>query len=453
MSSTAFYLFVSGSSSTAETPEGVFYMTEGQSIAKSLCDLFTKEYGGAYPRTFTYKVTSAIPSAERVLLDETIEWLGVYSDPDPGVYDPAPPKELSERAQYAVRAQHWEELLKATCSQGNPAANRKSAPEGGPLPEQWGEMPAEERRNSGLIVLWLLAQAYYKVLECTFSSGRLLVTLDLNLNHSYMWTVESISKLLKNHPDLKDFPVAFEPLFPDLYPSTIIDVEWEDMVQPDADRFLSTVQKYVSSKGFYEPTEGSPAWVFVALFRPSIEEAIKSAAKYQQQIQAHEKRVFAKVTRPTPAEAQESNKTERSIAKRFSVALSFSGERRYFVEEVAKHLAVKIDRARLLYDKFHESEFARVNLDAYLQNLYRNEAELIAVFICSGYERKQWCGLEWRALRDIIKQRGDSAIMLFRFDETEIPGLFSIDGYIQVESRTPEDIANRILERLRISGV
>jgi hypothetical protein len=358
-----------------------------------------------------------------------------------------------ERAQYAVRAKHWEKLLKATCSQGNPAANQKSAPEGGPLPEQWGEMPAEERRNSGLIILWMLAQAYYKVLESTLSSGRLLVTLDLNLNHSYMWTVESISKLLKNHPDLKDFPVAFEPLFPDLYPSTIIDVEWEDMVQSDADRFLSTVQKYVSSKGFYEPTEGSPAWVFVALFRPSIEEAIKSAAKYQQQIQAHEKRVFAEVTRPTLAEAQDSNKIERSIGKRFSVALSFSGERRYFVEEVAKHLAVKIDRSRLLYDKFHEAEFARVNLDAYLQNLYRNEADLIAVFICSGYERKQWCGLEWRALRDIIKQRADSAIMLFRFDETEIPGLFSIDGYIQVASRTPEDIANRILERLRINGV
>jgi hypothetical protein len=31
---------------------------------------------------------------------------------------------------------------------------------------------------------------------------------------------------------------------------------------------------------------------------------------------------------------------------------------------------------------------------------------------------------------------------------TEIPGLFSTDGYVSIGHRTPDDIANLILERL-----
>src|SRR5688572_29682392 len=116
--------------------------------------------------------------------------------------------------------------------------------------------------------------------------------------------------------------------------------------------------------------------------------------------------------------------------KRFRVALSFPGERRDFVSQVADYLAAVIGREAVLYDKYHEAEFALPNLDTYLQQLYHDESELTAVFLCADYDRKQWCGLEWRAIRDLIKQRLDDAVMPLRFDNTEIPGFFSIDGYI-----------------------
>jgi len=135
-------------------------------------------------------------------------------------------------------------------------------------------------------------------------------------------------------------------------------------------------------------------------------------------------------------------------AKRFRVALSFPGEKREFVQVVADHLADKIGRERVLYDKYHEAEFARPNLDTHLQGLYHDQSELIAVFLCADYERKEWPGLEWRAIRDLIKRRESSAIMLFRFDSTEIPGLFSIDGYIDVAERSADDVAALILKRL-----
>ena len=74
------------------------------------------------------------------------------------------------------------------------------------------------------------------------------------------------------------------------------------------------------------------------------------------------------------------------------------------------------------------------------------------LFIDADYERKEWCGLEWRAVRDLLKRGQLAAIMLVRFDTTEIPGLFSTDGYVSVGDRTPEEIARLILQRLETNA-
>lgn len=133
--------------------------------------------------------------------------------------------------------------------------------------------------------------------------------------------------------------------------------------------------------------------------------------------------------------------------KRFAVALSFAGENRSFIAGVAEHLATVVGRQRVLYDKWYEAEFARPRLATYLQPLYHDQSELVVVFICADYERKEWCGLEWDAVLDLIKTRQDDRIMLVRFDNTEIVGLYSTHGYVWVEDRPPEAIGELILER------
>lgn len=140
-----------------------------------------------------------------------------------------------------------------------------------------------------------------------------------------------------------------------------------------------------------------------------------------------------------------------TTAKRFKVALSFAGENRSFVEAVATQLSMQLGASRVLYDKYYEEEFARTDLDTYLQALYHDDSELIAVFLCENYQNKEWCGLEWRALKDLIKRRRGADIMPLRFDNTEIPGLFSTDGYIWISERPPEEIAQLILKRLGIT--
>jgi hypothetical protein len=151
---------------------------------------------------------------------------------------------------------------------------------------------------------------------------------------------------------------------------------------------------------------------------------------------------------PTQQGAPTQSDRTASSEKRFLVALSFSGERRSIVKEVAEQVASSIGSDRVLYDEYYKAEFARPDLDTYLQRLYHNESELIVVFLCSDYDRKEWCGLEWRAIRDIIKRRRTESVMLFRFDNTEIPGLFSTDGYVWIGDQSAKQLSQLILQRL-----
>jgi hypothetical protein len=58
--------------------------------------------------------------------------------------------------------------------------------------------------------------------------------------------------------------------------------------------------------------------------------------------------------------------------KRFRIAFSFAGEKRDFVGQVAAILARLFGREHILYDKYHEAEFARYDHGIYLPKLGRN---------------------------------------------------------------------------------
>src|ERR1700754_2733350 len=89
--------------------------------------------------------------------------------------------------------------------------------------------------------------------------------------------------------------------------------------------------------------------------------------------------------------------------KRFRIAFSFAGEKRSYVEKIARILADRFGEDKILYDKFHEAEFARDDLAFYLPALYHDESDVIVGVFCADYEKKEWPGLEYKALFDLIK--------------------------------------------------
>ena len=70
---------------------------------------------------------------------------------------------------------------------------------------------------------------------------------------------------------------------------------------------------------------------------------------------------------------------------------------------------------------------ARPNLDTLLQGLYRERSKLIVVFLCFKYADKPWCGVEFRAIREIIIAKKD-IVMLVRTDGGRVEGIFDNDG-------------------------
>ena len=152
------------------------------------------------------------------------------------------------------------------------------------------------------------------------------------------------------------------------------------------------------------------------------------------------------------AEELKPGKIDRSVSRvaeiKFKVAMSFPGEKRSYVGAVVKSLRPEFSSDSIFYDFDYQAQLARPNLDTLLQHIYRKQSDLIVVFLCKEYAQKEWCGLEWRAVRDIIKSKQDDRVMFIRFDDAEIDGVFAIDGYFDGNKFSAEEVARLIAERV-----
>lgn len=157
----------------------------------------------------------------------------------------------------------------------------------------------------------------------------------------------------------------------------------------------------------------------------------------------------ARSSSPAAAAPPPTSGTEPTT-RRFRVALSFPGEVRDRVGAIAEELEEAIGRERVFYDVWYRGELARPNMDLYLQDIYRTQAELLVVFLCADYHRKEWCGLEWRVVRDLIKSKESERLMFLRLDDAPIEGLLSIDGYLDIVEASDSQVAAAILARMGV---
>jgi tetratricopeptide (TPR) repeat protein len=137
--------------------------------------------------------------------------------------------------------------------------------------------------------------------------------------------------------------------------------------------------------------------------------------------------------------------------KRFRIAFSFAGEKRAYVSQVAAMLAAKFGEDKILYDKFHEAEFARYDLGIYLPKLYREEADLVVAVICPNYDQKQWTGWEWMAIYSQLSKTEGHRVMFTRFEYAHVDGLFDPAAFVELDKKTPKETAKLILERLALN--
>jgi tetratricopeptide (TPR) repeat protein len=139
------------------------------------------------------------------------------------------------------------------------------------------------------------------------------------------------------------------------------------------------------------------------------------------------------------------------LPKRFRVAFSFPEEKREFVEQVAAILARRFGEASILYDKYHEAEFARYNLGGYLPKLYSEQSDLIVPVLCPSYDAKRWTGWEWLHIYELLTKSDGQRVMPTRFGYADADGLSPAVGFVELDDKRPEDFAALILERLAVN--
>ncbi|MET3973180.1 TIR domain-containing protein [Bradyrhizobium sp. S3.9.1] len=137
--------------------------------------------------------------------------------------------------------------------------------------------------------------------------------------------------------------------------------------------------------------------------------------------------------------------------KRFHIAFSFAGEKRAFVEKVADSLAKDFGKNRILYDKYHEAEFARERLGPYLAKLYVEQSDLVVLVFCAEYDRTPWTGCEWSHILGVLTGADRGRVMLCRFDQTAPSGLSRVAGFVELDDKTPEQLAQLVRERLALN--
>lgn len=130
----------------------------------------------------------------------------------------------------------------------------------------------------------------------------------------------------------------------------------------------------------------------------------------------------------------------------YDVCLSFAGEDRVYVREVADRLVSK--GIRVFYDEYEELNLWGKDLFQHLDYIYQESARFCVVFISSSYERKLWTNHEIKSAQARAFSSRGEFLLPARFDETEIPGIRRTTGYLDLRNRQPSECADLIVQKL-----
>ena len=130
----------------------------------------------------------------------------------------------------------------------------------------------------------------------------------------------------------------------------------------------------------------------------------------------------------------------------YEVALSFAGEQREYVEDVAR--ALQRRGIAVFYDAFEDLWGS--NLPEVLHAVYEERASLAVMFISKEYVDKAWPRHERRSIFSRAVQENNDYVLPVRFDDTHVPGLPTGVHYLLADQLSPAEIASRVAMKLGV---
>ncbi len=151
---------------------------------------------------------------------------------------------------------------------------------------------------------------------------------------------------------------------------------------------------------------------------------------------------------PRPAPAASTGRATRAAAARstYDVALSFAGEDRVYVEQVAEGL--RQAGVSVFYDKFEKAELWGKNLIDHLADIYQHRSQFVVMFVSKAYVDKAFPRLERQHAQARALVAKEEYILPARFDDTEVPGLPPTIGYTDLRNTSADELVGLILRKL-----
>lgn len=130
----------------------------------------------------------------------------------------------------------------------------------------------------------------------------------------------------------------------------------------------------------------------------------------------------------------------------YDVCLSFAGEDRKYVEDVAARL--REGGVRVFYDKYEQVELWGKDLYEHLDFIYSEAARYCVMFVSAHYAAKLWTNHERKSAQERALRENREYVLPARFDDTEVPGLRQTTGYVDLRAMPAEELANLIRAKL-----
>jgi len=133
---------------------------------------------------------------------------------------------------------------------------------------------------------------------------------------------------------------------------------------------------------------------------------------------------------------------------KYQVALSFAGEERDYVEEVARHLHAR--SISVFYDGFETVElWGRSGVEAF-HEAFARESAYVVMFISAAYVSKAWPKHERRSALSRMIHEQREFVLPVRFDNSDVPGLPTDNIYLSARDYTPKQLAVMISNKLGV---
>ncbi|GAA0977975.1 hypothetical protein GCM10009555_040100 [Acrocarpospora macrocephala] len=130
----------------------------------------------------------------------------------------------------------------------------------------------------------------------------------------------------------------------------------------------------------------------------------------------------------------------------FDVALSYAGEDRAYVQQIADRLQER--NVRIFYDEYAQADLWGSDLYVLLDEVYRKRARFVMAFVSRHYVSKPWTQHERQSAQARALTEAGAYFLPVRLDDSELPGLRPTMAYVDARHTSIERLIDLIEQKL-----